>query len=250
MENSIFKYCLRLGDNSLILGHRLGEYSSYCPFLEEDLAITNVALDHIGQAETLLNYAGEIEGKGRTADELAYLRPEHEFFNCQLVEQPNTDYAYVMARSFFMDCFNFYLYDELSKSSDKTIGAICAKSFKEVTYHLRRSNEWIIRLGKGTVESKVRIQNAVNDLWKYTGELFEMNSLDAVLIGEGVAADLNEVHELWKDKVDKVLKEATLGYPDSDYMITGSKDGRHSEHLGYILAEMQYLSRTHPEATW
>ena len=250
MNNLIFKYCLRLGDNSLILGHRLGEYSSYGPFLEEDLAITNGALDHIGQAELFLNYAGDIEGKGRSADELAYMRHEHEFFNCQLVEQPNTDYAYVMARSFFMDCFNFYLYDELSKSSNKTIGAICSKSLKEVTYHLRLSSKWIIRLGRGTDESKARIQNAVTDLWKYTGELFEMTDLDANLIAEGVAVDLNEIRALWIDKVEKVLKEATLVYPDSKFMVTGSRIGRHSEHLGYILAEMQYLNRTHPEAVW
>jgi len=249
MKN-LFKYILRLADNSLILGHRLSENCSWGPYLEEDISITNTSLDLLGQAEELLIYAAEVENEGRTADDLAYKRPEIEYYNVQLTEQPNGDFAHIQARQFFMDAFNFYLYSALKNSSDATIAAISAKSLKEVTYHLRRSSEWMIRLGKGTTESKERMQIAVNDLWQFTNELFEMDAVDEALISEGIAVDLNEIQKLWKDKIDEIFKMADLTHPEGGYKATGSRKGYHTEYLGYILAEMQYLPRAYPTATW
>jgi ring-1,2-phenylacetyl-CoA epoxidase subunit PaaC len=249
MEN-LLKYCLRLGDNSLILSHRLGEYSSYGPFLEEDLAITNVALDHIGQAESFLKYAAELEDEGRTEDDLAYRRPETQFYNVQLVEQPNTDYAYITARQFFIDTYNYFLYTELANSSDETIAAIAAKSLKEITYHLRRSSEWMIRLGDGTEESHRRIQEAVDNLWMYTGELFEMDETDKELIGKNIAPDLNKIQQEWDTRINEIFELATIKRPENNYMATGSRKGYHSEHMGFILAQMQFLPRAYPDATW
>lgn len=250
MDKQLFKYLLRLGDTSLIIGHRLGEYSSNGPFLEEDLAITNVALDHIGQAEELLKYAGEVEGEGRSEDDLAYKRPETEYYNVQLVEYPNKDFAYIMARQFYLDVFNVLLYRELTSSKDATLAAIAAKSLKEVTYHLRRSSEWIIRLGQGTEESKRRIQQALEDLWMYTGELFEMDDTDHELIDRGIAADLQQLMEQWVIKVQEILDRAGLSFPSGNYMASGSRKGYHTENMGYILAEMQYLPRTYADAKW
>ncbi len=247
---SLFKYCLRLADNSLILGHRLGEYSSHGPFLEEDLALTNVALDHIGLAEALLKYAGEVEGQGRGEDVLAYKRPETEYYNVQLVEYPNQDFAYLTARQFFMDAFNHFLYEELTKSADETIAGLAAKTVKEVAYHLRRSSEWIVRLGDGTAESKERIQTAINDLWMYTGELFEMDEVDRELLDLGIGVDLQSVKAKWDLRVNEVLNLATLTRPEDTYMANGGRNGYHTEHMGYILAEMQYLPNTYPDAIW
>ena len=204
--SSLFQYCLRLGDSSLILSHRLAENCSYGPYLEEDLSITNTSLDLIGQAEELYKYAAQIEGKGRTEDDLAYKRSDIEFLNVQLTEQPNENFAHIIARQFFMDAFNFYLYTALKGSTDKTIAAIAAKSLKEVTYHLRRSSEWIIRLGDGTEESKYKMQDAIDTLWRYTSELFEMNEVDEELITSGVAVDLNAVRVLWDAKVNQIFE--------------------------------------------
>ena len=248
--DDLLKYCLRLGDTSLILSHRLGEYSSYGPYLEEDLAITNVALDHIGQAESFLKYAAQLEGKGRSEDDLTYKRPEQEFYNVQLVEQPNGDFAHIMARQFFIDAYNFALYSELKNSSDETFAAIANKSLKEVTYHVRRSGEWLVRLGDGTEESHDRMQKAINTLWKYTGELFEMDGTDEALISEGVAVDLNAVQAKWNERVNEVFARAKLERPENNYMVSGSRKGDHSEHLGHLLAEMQSLPRAYPDAVW
>jgi ring-1,2-phenylacetyl-CoA epoxidase subunit PaaC len=250
MSQHLFKYCLRLADNGLILGHRLAENCSYGPYLEEDLSITNTALDLLGQAEEFLKYAAEIEGKGRTADDLAYKRPEIKFYNVQLTEQPNGDFAHLMVRQFFMDAYNFYLYNSLKESSDSTIAAIAAKSLKEVTYHLRRSSEWIIRLSNGTVESKERIEKAIDDLWQFTFEPFEMDEVDKELISDGVAADLKIVREQWDTKVNEIFKMAELVRPEDGYKATGSRIGHHTEYLGYILSEMQYLPRAYPTAKW
>jgi ring-1,2-phenylacetyl-CoA epoxidase subunit PaaC len=250
MSHHLFKYCLRLADNSLILGHRLAENCSYGPYLEEDLSITNTALDLLGQAEEFLIYAADVKGDGRTADDLAYKRPEIEFYNVQLTEQPNGDFAHIMVRQFFMDAYNYYLYSALKESSDSTIAAIAAKSLKEVTYHLRRSSEWIIRLSKGTEESKSRIETAINDLWQFTFEPFEMDEVDEALIKEGVAADLNIVREHWDAKVNEIFKMAGLERPEDGYKATGSRKGHHTEYLGYILSEMQYLPRAYPTAKW
>jgi len=250
MNNQLYKYCLRLADNSLILGHRLSEYCSRGPYLEEDLSITNTALDLLGQAEELLKYAADVEGKGKTADDLAYKRPEIEFYNVQLTEQPNGDFANLIARQFFMDSFNYYLYLSLKNSSDETIAAIAAKSLKEVTYHLRRSSEWIIRLGKGTDESRERLVNAIESLWQFTFEMFEMDEVDQGLIEQGVAFDLNIVREHWDAKVNEIFKMADLTRPEDGYQATGSRKGHHTEYLGYILSEMQYLPRAYPTAEW
>ncbi len=249
MKN-LFKYILRLADNSLILGHRLSENCSWGPYLEEDISITNTALDLLGQAEELLIYAAEVENEGRTADDLAYKRPEIEYYNVQLTEQPNEDFAHIQVRQFFMDAFNFYLYSALKNSSDTTIAAISAKSLKEVTYHLRRSSEWMIRLGKGTSESKERVNKAVNNLWQFTSELFEMDEVDEALISEGIAVDLNEIKKLWNDKVTEIFEMANISKPEDGYKATGSRKGYHTEYLGYILAEMQYLPRAYPTAKW
>ncbi|MCF6306356.1 MAG: phenylacetate-CoA oxygenase subunit PaaC [Flavobacteriaceae bacterium] len=249
MKN-LFKYTVRLADNSLILGHRLAENCSWGPYLEEDISVTNTSLDLLGQAEEFLIYAAEVENEGRTADDLAYKRPEIEYYNVQLTEQPNDDFAHIQARQFFMDAFNFYLYSALKNSSDSTIAAISAKSLKEVTYHLRRSSEWLIRLGKGTPESKERMQKAVNDLWQFTSELFEMDEVDEALISEGIAIDLKEIQKLWKNKITEIFKMADLTYPEGGYQATGSRKGYHTEYLGFILAEMQYLPRAYPTAKW
>ncbi|RLD27329.1 MAG: phenylacetate-CoA oxygenase subunit PaaI [Bacteroidetes bacterium] len=250
MNTNLFKYCLRLGDNSLILGHRLAEYCSYGPYLEEDISITNTSLDLIGQAEAILKYAALVENAERTADDLAYRRPEIEFYNVQLVEQPNGNFAHLIARQFFIDAFNFYLYSALKESTDNTIASIAAKSLKEVTYHLRRSSEWVIRLGDGTSESKIKMQEAINDFWLYTFEMFEMDEVDEELITKAITVDLKPIQDLWNKKVDEILVMATLTRPEDGYMATGSRKGYHSEHLGYILAEMQYLPRAYPTAKW
>ena len=246
----LFKYCCRLADNSLILSHRLAEYSSRGPYLEEDLAISNVALDHLGQADFMLDYAAEVENKGRTADDLAYKRPEHEYFNCQLVEQPNGNFAEVTARQFFIDVYNFYLYSALKSSNDSKIAAIADKSLKEVSYHLRRSSEWIIRLGDGTKKSHRKMQDAVNSYWKYTGELFEVEDGENELIKNKVAADMTTIKSQWDAKVDEIFRLAKLNRPSNNYMATGSRKGIHTEYMGHLLAEMQYLQRAYPDATW
>lgn len=250
MNESLFDYTLRLGDSALILGHRLSEWCGHGPILEVDMALTNIALDLVGQARTLLAYAGEVEGKNRTEDDLAYHRDVHEFRNFLLVEQPNGDFAVTIARQFFFDVYNYYFHVELVKSKDKRLSAIAEKSLKEVTYHLRYSSEWIIRLGDGTTESHERIQKAIDDLWMYTGELTRMNATDQTLLTDGIAVDLTQIKSLYDKKVEEILEQATLTRPDGEWMQKGGKEGRHSEHLGYILAEMQFLPRAYPDAKW
>jgi len=251
MENHLYNYCLRLADTSLILSYRLSEYSSHGPFLEEDLALTNVGLDLIGQAEGLFNYAATVKGDGTTADEIAYKRDEVDYKNLHLVEFPNEDFAFITVRQFLMDTYNFYLYTALKNSSDSTIAAIAAKSLKEVTYHLKRSSEWMLRLGDGTEESHHKIRTAVNHLWMYTDELFDMDNTDEELISKGIAVDLNEIKEKWNQKVDSVLSEATLSQPEhTKHSLVYGKKGGHTEYMGYILNDMQYLTNRYPTATW
>lgn len=249
-KEALFKYCLRVADSNLILGHRLSELCSKGPILEEDIAITNIALDMIGQARHLYQYAAEVEGKGRTEDDLAYRRTDREFYNTLLSEQPNGDFAFTIARQFFVDVFEYYFYQELLNSKDQRLAELAARAIKEVTYHLRHSSQWMLRLGDGTEESHQRMQNAVDALWMYTGELFEMDETDEVLIKEGVAPDLSAIKDKWTSKVNEVLAEATITKPEGSWMQTGSRKGLHSEHLGYILAEMQYLPRAYPDAKW
>ncbi len=250
MKNKLFKYTLRLGDNALILGHRLSENCSKGPYLEEDISITNTALDLLGQAEAFYKYAAQVEDAGRTEDDLAYKRPENEFYNLQLTEQPNGNFAHIQVRQFFIDAFNYYLFSQLKESKDPTLAAIAAKSLKEVTYHLRRSSEWMIRLGKGTPESNQKTQQALEDLWQFTHEMFVADEVDETLLKEGIAADLHKLKEHWDAKVNEILEQANLQRPEDGYHATGSKKGYHTEYLGYILAEMQYLPRAYPDAKW
>lgn len=244
------EYLLRLGDNALILGQRLSEWCGHGPVLEQDIAITNIALDQVGQARVLLEYAGQVEGKGRNEDALAYLRDAHEFRNVLLVEQPNEDWAYTIVRQFFFDAFNYYLHEGLVQSKDPQLAAIAAKSLKEITYHLRYSSEWMIRLGDGTETSHRKMQQAVGDLWMYTGELTTPDDLDREMATQGIAPDLEQIRPLWEAKVQAILEEATLTTPPDTWMQQGGKQGVHTEHLGYILADMQYLQRAYPGAQW
>ena len=250
IEEAKFDYYLRLGDNSLILGHRLSEWCGHGPILEEDIALINVALDLVGQSRTLLDAAGKIENKGRDEDRLAYHRNASEFRNALLVEQANGDFATTMVRQFFYDVFQFYFLTQLSKSKDELLSAFAFKSLKEVNYHLRHSTDWMLRLGDGTEESHDRTQTAVNELWMYTGDLFDMNETDHLLIKEGIAVDLESIKKEWMAKVKTVLEEATLQLPDNNYMQRGSKKGLHTEQLSYLLAEMQSVARSMPDATW
>ncbi len=249
-NEALFKYLLRLGDTSLILAQRNGEWCGHGPFLEEDLALTNIALDLLGQSNSFLQYAANIEGKGRTEDDLAFHRTEREFYNTLIAEQSNGDYAKTILRQFLCDAFDFYFYTELAKSKDETLAAISAKSIKEITYHLRHSSSWVERLGNGTEESHARMENAMNELWRFTGEMFEMNEVDAVLIKEGIAVDLNSIKIKWESKVKEILERATLKIPANAFMQRGSRDAKHTEHLGFILAEMQSLPRALPDAKW
>ena len=249
-QEALFKYTLRLSDTSLILAQRLSEWTSKGPFLEEDLALTNIALDVLGQANSLLEYAAKIEGKGRSSDDLAFFRSEREFYNTLLVEQPNGDYAQTILRQCLIDNFDLLFYQELAKSKDETLAAIAAKSIKEITYHLRHTSSWVDRFGNGTEESHTRIQNALNELWRFTDKLFEMNDVDTVLLKEKIAVDLQALKPIWKKQVDAILEKANLKLPETVFMQTGSRNAKHTEHLGYILAEMQYLPRMHPTAKW
>lgn len=250
MQSDLYKYLLRLADTNVVLSHRLSENCSNGPYLEEDLAISNTALDLLGAGEQFLIYAAEISENDVTADDLAYRRLETEYYNFQMVEQPNTDFAYIYARQFYMDVYNYYLYEALSKSKDERISAIAIKSLKEVTYHLRKSSEWVIRLGDGTEESHNRIQTALNDLWFYTNELFEMDEVDQAMLEQGIGADMNEIKSKWMTRVQAIIDEATLTLPHSEFFASGSKKGLHTEHLGFALAEMQYLPRAYPDAKW
>jgi ring-1,2-phenylacetyl-CoA epoxidase subunit PaaC len=249
-QDALFEYLLRLGDNALILGHRLSEWCGHSPALEEDLALSNVALDLIGQTQLWLNLAGEVEGKGRDADKLAYLRDGRDFRNVLLVEQPNGDFAVTMARQFYFDAWHYLLLRELAGSKDSRIAEIAAKGLKEVTYHLERSRDWVLRLGDGTEESHRRMQTAIDDLWMYTGELFESDEIDQAMAGEGLGPDLSTLHEPWLDLVRATAEEATLSLPQPGWAQKGGKRGIHSEHLGYILADLQFLQRAYPNATW
>ncbi len=249
-QEALFNYTIRLGDTSLILAQRLAEWTGHGPFLEEDLALTNIALDIFGRAKSLLEYAAAVEGKGRTEDDLAFLRNDREFYNALLTEQPNGDYAKTMIRQAFIDCFDLLFYTELTKSKDQTLAGIAAKSVKEITYHKRHSFSWVARFGNGTEESMQRLQNGFNDVWEYTGELFEMNEVDELLIKEGIAVDLNALKPRWEKEIQELLVKANIKVPENVFMKKGSRRGLHTEHLSYILAEMQSLPRMHPGAKW
>ena len=271
MYNTLVNYTLHLADNSLILAQRNAEWCGHGPILEQDIAITNISLDQLGQSRNFYQYAAnlinvsKIPGSlkapsplgeslsrfvGRlggevTEDSLAYLRTEREFKNCLLAEQPNGDWAQTVLRQFFFSAYQFLLYEKLQHSNDEQLAAIAAKALKEVTYHQRWSSEWVIRLGDGTEESHQRMLNAIDELWRYTGELFIAADYEAV-----AGFDVALLKEDWMKKVNSVFEEATLAVPEKVFMQTGGKTGTHTEHLGYILAELQYLQRTYPNAEW
>lgn len=245
------KYYLQIADNALILSHRLSEYCSRAPFLEEDLANTNVALDLIGIAEATLEQAAILQGKGLSGDDLAYRRPENEFYNTLLVEQPNKDFAYIVVRQFLTDAYHVAFFSELTKSKDPFLSALAYKSIKEVTYHLRRSSEWMVRLGDGTEEAHVKVQTALDSLWKFAKEFFKETDADIFMQNMGLGADLSKVETAWNQKIREIYIMATLKYPPlNDSQVYGGKEGKHSEHLGHILAEMQFLPSKYPDAKW
>ena len=249
-KEALFIYTLRLADNALINGQRLSEWCGHGPILEQDMALTNIALDFMGQARSLFQYAAEVEGKGRTEDDLAFLRDVWDFRNVLLLEQPNGDFAHTVCRQFLFDVYNYYFYVELKKSKDQQLAAIAEKSLKEVTYHLRWSSEWMIRLGDGTELSHDKIQKALDKLWAFTGELMTTDETDQIVIDAGIAEDLEKIKPLWSERVKQILAEATLVQPQVNWMQSGGKQGKHTEHLGFILADMQYLQRAYPGQEW
>ena len=250
LNEALVKYCLRLGDSSLILGQRMAEWGSKGPILEEDIAMSNIGLDLFGQARTMLTYAGELENNGRTENDLAYKRLEREFYNNLLSERPNGHFGDTVVRNLLHSAFYYHLYDKLSESKDSTIAAFAAKSLKEVTYHLRHSAEWVVRLGDGTEESHNKTQQSLNDIWEYTEDLFARNEVDDLLIKEGIAIDLELIRPLWNKTINETLERATLKRPEDGFMQKGSLDGMHSEDLGHLLTEMQFLPRAYPNAKW
>lgn len=248
-------YTLRQGDRALVLAQRLLEVVTHAPEIEEDMALSNLALDLIGQARSLYTYAGEIDGPApdgtaRDEDHYAYWRDQHEFLNPLLVELPNGDFAHVIGRQFLHDAFALPYWQAMSSSSDGTLAAIAGKAVKETAYHLRHSRSWVVRLGDGTDESHARMQSAIDELWRYTGELFESDDVERTLVESGVAADPGGLHTAWRATVEAAVTEATLAIPDDGPMQSGGRSGRHTESFSYLLGEMQVVARAHPGATW
>ncbi|HTR77920.1 MAG TPA: 1,2-phenylacetyl-CoA epoxidase subunit PaaC [Gemmatimonadaceae bacterium] len=250
IANPLFEYLLRLGDDRLVLGHRLSEWCGHGPILEEDIAMANIALDLVGQASALLKLAGETEGAGRDEDTLAYFRGEPEFRNVQLAELPKGDFAFTIVRQFLFDAYSLPLWTALERCTFAPLAAIAAKARKEDTYHLRHTGDWVLRLGDGTDESHTRAQAALDELWRFTGELFESDAVDADVRGRGVAVDLAAIRTEWERTVGEVVRRATLTLPPPGPPVTGGRRGRHTEFLGHMLAEMQIVARSHPGAKW
>ena len=249
--NALFELLLRLGDDRLVLGSRLSEWCGHGPILEEDIATSNVALDLLGQATMFLRLAGEVEGKGRDADALAYFREAVEFRCCQLVELPKGDFAFTIARQFLFDVYAVVTLDALSRSMNSELAAIAAKSLKEAKYHVRHSGEWMLKLGDGTEDSHRRVQRALDELWRFTPELFAGDDGDRALLQAGIAPDLAQLQPEWDRLVREVIETATLTLPLSAPVgIRGGRSGSHTEHLGHLLAEFQIVARSHPGATW
>lgn len=242
---STLRYLLRLADDNVVIGQRLSEYISRAPDLEEDLAVANIALDHIGVAQHLYTYAGEVEGAGRSEDDLTFGRTEREFSNALLVEQPHDGFGDLIARQFLFDAYQLELWEVLSASSDGRLAGIAAKALKEARYHLRHSSSWVVRLGDGTKESHLRMQAGIDAMWRFTGELFETDEVDLA-----VGVDPETLRPGWEATVDEVLTEATLARPDDPYQASGGRRGMHTEHLGHLLAEMQWMQRTYPGLEW
>ena len=251
--NALFEYLQRLGDDRLILGHRMSEWCGHGPILEEDIATANVALDLIGQATMLLRLAGEVEGKGRDEDALAYWREAVEFRSCLLVEQPNGDFGHTVVRQFLFDVHAVLLLDGLTRSTHAGLAGIAAKALKEAKYHVRHSGDWMLKLGDGTDESHRRVQRSLDDLWRFTPELFATDAIDREMIAAGIAPDPAVLQPQWNAIVRDVIERATLQHPGeapSRGSARGARQGAHSEHLGHLLAEMQIVARSHPGASW
>jgi ring-1,2-phenylacetyl-CoA epoxidase subunit PaaC len=244
------KYLLHLADNPLILGQRLGEWCGHGPVLEQDIALTNTALDLIGQSRMIYQYVAGFEEVHADEDKLSMLRYEHEYFNILLVEQPNMDFGFTIIRQFLYDAFNLLQYQALSAHPDETLRAIAIKTIKEIKYHYRYSSEWVTRLGDGTEKSNSIMQHALDELWRYTGEMFEPASYEQELMESGYSIDVKSLKEPWIEKVNEVLTKAGLNAPQSVRMLTGGKEGKHTEHFGYILTELQYMQRTYPQMQW
>ncbi|WP_183405097.1 1,2-phenylacetyl-CoA epoxidase subunit PaaC [Hymenobacter latericoloratus] len=249
-QANLFAFVLQLADTSLILAHRLSEWCGHGPILEQDLAMANIALDLLGEARSYYQYAAELEGKGRTEDDLAYLRSAVEYRNPLLVEQPNGDFAGTIVRQFIYDCFHYHLLLQLQSGPDAQLAAIAEKSVKEAAYHIKWSAEWVIRLGDGTEESRRRVEKAIENLWRYSGELTTPSATEKALQAAGFVPDYAAIQQQIDAHVTRVFEEATLPVPQGVFMQKGGKDGRHSEHLGYLLAELQYLQRTYPGLQW
>jgi ring-1,2-phenylacetyl-CoA epoxidase subunit PaaC len=249
-DSALFSYLLRLGDDRLVLGHRLSEWCGHGPILEEDIALANISLDLIGEATLLLKLAGQVEGKGRNEDALAYFRDAIDYHNALLVELPIGDFAVTMVRQLFFSVFSLLEMEALQRSAHVDLAGIAAKAVKESRYHVRHSAHWVITLGDGTGESRARAQRAVDDLWRYTGEFFIADAVDRDVAASGLGVDPSTLAEPWRAQVEEVLRRATLTAPNVKFMQRGGRDGRHTEHLGHMLAEMQIVARSHPEATW
>ena len=250
VENPFFEHLLRLADDRLVLGHRLSEWCGHGPILEEDIALANIALDFVGQASMLLKLAGEVEGKGRSEDALAYFRDAVEFRNVQLVELPNGDFAATIVRQFLFDAWDVLVLEQLTGASNESLAGVAAKGLKEAKYHLRHSAEWVRMLGDGTAESHSRAQRALDDLWPYSAELFLMDDTDRAAVATGNGVDVAALRPRWQQTVEQVFGEATLTIPKSAFMPRGGRIGRHTEHLGRMLSDMQSLARAHPGASW
>ena len=250
MKSVLLQYILTLADDSLIMAQRLSEWAYKAPFLEEDIALSNISLDLFGRANMFLDYAAEIKGNNTIADDLAFRRNEREYHNHLLCEQPNGHFGETIARQFLFDSFYSLFLKELAKSSDDRLAAIACKSLKEVTYHFRHSSQWVIRLGDGTDESHNKMNNALNKLWIFTDELFMMDDVDQEMLKKKIGVDRLALKTNWNKMMDDVLNKATLNKPEGEYMLSGGKKGIHTEHLGHLLSEMQYLQRAYPNAKW
>jgi ring-1,2-phenylacetyl-CoA epoxidase subunit PaaC len=250
MKNNLYNYILGIADNSLILGQRLGQLCGHGPSLETDIACTNISLDLFGQVRSYFQYAAKIAGDQRTEDDIAMLRKERDYKNVLLVEQPNTNFAFTIGRQFLFDVYHLAFLTELQNSNDFTLSVIAKKCVKEVSYHLRFSSDWVKRLGNGTSVSKEKMQEAINDLWTYTDELFYQTNVDKEMVFEGVGVDVTKLKNNYYSHINKILLEATLEIPESKWFQTGGKEGIHTEHLGYLLSDLQYMQRAYPNMEW
>lgn len=250
IKQATIEYATRLGDDSLVIGHRLSEWCSKAPFLEEDIALSNTSLDYLGRTRMFYSYAAECLGGGKTEDDLAYTRDAREFRNLLIYELPRGDFAFTMVRQLFVDIFNSLFLKELVLSADETLSAIAAKGIKETQYHLRRSTEWVIKLGDGTEESNKRVQAALDSLWGYRIEFFELDDIEKMLVDHGIGVDTTKLTEAWHDQLIKIMKQATIEVPTEEWAVRGGREGYHTENLGHLLTELQFVHRSMPGQKW